>query len=326
MCLELQERFDWNQRSTGWHVDQRWTSRTANFFLCHGSETGPPVVVLKVLARERNPQPQADYRTLMQLEEIHRQTQAVTARPPRALGWLGEPPVLAMEYLPGESGSKLVARCLSARDIEELERLVRFCGATLGAWHTRSEVTRVDDIRHDSYRRLSRTARRLGIRPSTVLRGDSELSLVRRFRDFSVYNIQKSEDDEIVVLDPPAASGGYDLACRDIAWFMASIATAATGATVKSEARRRVVSEYPGNRERLVKSFAVGYAMTTNAEPCGAELRAAALLEAAFLLARSARRARSNRSRASSLVHLSWNARMVATKKAPAWTDLGDKP
>lgn len=315
MCLDLQERFGWDDPSAGYQVDDRWTSRTADFFLCRGVDLEAPTIVVKVLARERAPQPQAVHATLEELAAIHRDSTAVTARPPRALGWMSEPAALAMEYLPGERGSDLVRRCLSAREVDVLEPFARVCGTTLGAWHAWWGIGGTHGAKNEAHRRLASAARRQGIRLATVLRDDAQLPLVRRFRDFGAYNFQRSPDGETMILDPPSASAGRDFACRDVAWFLSSIASLASRSTAADESDpEEVLSGYAAVRDVFVRSFVVGYAAGAGFQPSTEELRAAALLEAAFLLARSARKVRTDRISAAKLARLAWEARRRAIR------------
>jgi hypothetical protein len=118
--------------------------------------------------------------------------------------------------------------------------------------------------------------------------------LAHRFRDLGLYNFALDDVGDILVLDPPpAATRVLDVAGRDVAWFMASIAgSMARGRHGWAGGPVIRVAEYLQVRGAILGHLRDGYGLASGTVLGNADLRLAALLEASFLVARAARRSR----------------------------------
>ena len=290
LCLDLRFRFQWPGDVRRYRVVQRWSSRTSDFFLCAPERAGTPVV-LKVLSRERDADPRGCFEILQALEQMYRGIPAEAARPPRALGWIGEPPTIAMEYVSGRDGRESVRNLLLTGDEVGLSSLVRSATAVLGAWHSWWGVTWSEGSGDESRRRLARLARRQGVRLGRMVPPTARMPLVRRFRDFGVYNLRIADDGDIVILDPPPpASRDVDSAARDVAWFLASIAGAVVASgTVPKRSRAGLLRTYRDSRADIRTWAFEGYAAGAGRHLTESELRVTSLLEASLLAARASR-------------------------------------
>lgn len=314
LCLELQERFQWDVRSDRFSVLDRWSSRTSDFYLCRGGAPSAVPVVIKILERERRPDPQGSFEMLQALDAMHREVGTWAVRPPRAFGWSSDPPSIAMEHVPGRDGPSEIRALMACEDRDGLETLARRCGGTLGTWHRRWGVTWVTAPEHDMLRRLSRTAKRQGLGLRSVLPTGTPVRLVFRFRDFGIYNFRRSDLGDLVILDPPpAASRDLDVASRDVAWFLASIANAAVGTPRTSESHEPVsVPRYFAARAMILRAFSEGYEQGAGCELTETDHRLAALIETSYLVARAGGRWRRDPRQAADFARLAWATRRGA--------------
>ena len=312
LCLRLQNEFQWSRQAARYVVKHSWDSRTARFFLCQDADQREPAFVVKCLPDGAGDLARRSFRSLELLAELAATADEWVATPPQALGWCSDPPAVAMENVTGRLGGRVLRDSLAADfGYETLERLLRVCGATLGRWHTSWGTDPSPSHQATYYQQLRRTAHRQGLRlPSSPDRSAS-LPVVRRYRDFAIYNVLLTLDERVVILDPPPEAAEHDLAYRDLAWFLTTLDRRVAGLVAeRGDTTWEGLARFRAMRPVLARSFVLGYERGSGKQLLASDLRLVSVIEGSYLLSRMVRSLRRGElKRAACYLRLSRDAR-----------------
>ncbi|MEN8238285.1 MAG: glycosyltransferase, partial [Actinomycetota bacterium] len=238
---------------SAWSVEARWRSFKAEFVkaTCEGGS---------IAVKFGDGWSPADARFVACEEERVRALFTVlpsgSVDVPKALGWSGEPPAVALDFVEGERLFHILSdpsHPLWSEGETRLVNLVALCGQAIGAYHAAERA--VDDPVAASIARkdLLGAARRAGVRSRTVLGLENRLERARGYR-FSPNDFLISGDGGLVMIDPPHVRK-YDYIQRDVSAFT-------------FELHRALIGDGPGvpshtNADLLIalrQAFFTGYA------------------------------------------------------------------
>jgi hypothetical protein len=194
-------------------VEREWQSRTAHFSLWRSSSEPVNHLVVKHCPEwtERD--------VAFVFQESTRLTGLLPenlkfeiSSTPRAVKWLADPPCIVYEAISGEPVSAFISR-ISARqlkeDLEAAGKLIRRCGAALAIWHSGRQAHGAQITAHS-------------IRDPVLKRNLFSTGLGDRLKpvfsttDYSPYNILRTFDNALFIIDPPerllVVSLHYDIA------------------------------------------------------------------------------------------------------------------
>lgn len=290
LCRRWQADSAWPCVPARCRILAEWTSRTSDFFLCEAARRGPPFVV-KVIVRGRLIDPRDQAEALVELGRIHSGSPGSVARPPKVLAVSDRPAALALEYVPGTDLPVLIREALDGEADRSLEAPLQVCGATLGAWHrsldAMDEPQATEQELSTAMDRLRQAAVRQRLPLESPATTQAAPHLIRRYRDFGIYNFRISTSGDVAVLDPPSATVDLDLPHRDIAWFLATMDVSASRSTSNPRGRHlRIPPDHHTLSALWGHAFLEGYVATTGCAVTEWDNRAISILEGLFHLGR----------------------------------------
>jgi hypothetical protein len=298
MCRGWHGEFGWSS-DANYRVVAQWRSRTADFFVCRPKGVDQTVAV-KVIVRGSTIEPEEQAAALKELGRMHGGALGSVARPPRVFAWSANPAAVALEYIPGKDLPAVVSEALKCGGGETLHDPLYVCGATLASWHRWLPLTEGPHSHEGRLSQALKCLRRAAFRQWISLESPSEQhvnpTLVRRYRDFGIYNFRISTSGEVTVVDPPRMTVELDLPYRDIAWFLSTMDAVASKSVIKS-ARSGVLRlrQYDALRRGWVHAFLAGYENGSQHALKRWDLSAIAVLESLFLSGRFVRSLRQRR-------------------------------
>jgi hypothetical protein len=251
---EVQRRFDWSPGSNDFHVVDVWVSRTATLTRLRGIGESEREIVLKLFSDWEPDEVRAAHEALTLRCRILSGHGADVAHSVVPLGWLADPPLLCMEYVPGSD----VARALKqpeARSSGVLEDAIAACGRALGYLHTATTSGDADSSGSD----LRRLATRIGLRNTAHRLATARASplTVASAGDFAAYNARLDDAGGVTLIDVARRQTRLR-PHRDVAWFLYSMRSPANDATPLERVFRTAYSEAgPVDLANPAESFAV---------------------------------------------------------------------
>lgn len=193
----------------------RWKSPKGEFFRFAGS--GGREIVIKAGTNWDSGDPRFLYEELLRLRAL---LAGLEVTVPAPLGWLDDPPLLAMEAVEGDKlFTKVIADSSHPvwRDgIEGLLKIIRKCARVLAAFHADQPAPTRPDVETEVKSDLRRAARRALVSRRLAQGRYEELSVARGFR-FSANDFLVN-GDSLVLVDPPHLIR-HDVVQRDLSAF-----------------------------------------------------------------------------------------------------------
>jgi len=234
--------------SNGFAPVSRWSSPKAEFFLFEGVPEGNRFVV-KAGTNWSARDPEFVFQELVRLGEIVADLGVTTPRP---LGWLADPPLVAMEAV---SGDQLFSRVIPDRShqawaagLPGIHDLVGRCGQVLAAYHAAQPAPDEPAVEAAILTDVRRAALRGLVSRRVALRRAKDLVSARGFR-FSANDFLVA-GDRLIVVDPPHLVK-FDIVQRDLSAFTFEVQKALRtagqrqgGADLAASIRNSFVSAY----------------------------------------------------------------------------------
>jgi hypothetical protein len=212
---EMGDAFGW-ALPNGFAPVTRWSSPKAEFFLFEEEPQGKRFVI-KAGTNWTARDPEFVFQELLRLGTVVADL-AVTV--PRPLGWLADPPLVAMEAV---SGDQLFNRVIPDRShpawadgLPGILDLVGKCGQVLAAYHAAQPAPADQAVAAAIRSDLKRAAVRGLVSPKLAVRRGSDLLAARGFR-FSANDFLVA-GNRLIVVDPPHLVK-YDIVQRDLSAF-----------------------------------------------------------------------------------------------------------
>lgn len=245
--VEMRDAFGW-PRSDGFAPISRWSSPKAEFFLFEGKPEGNRFVV-KAGTNWTARDPEFVFHELERLGEIVADL-GVTV--PKALGWLTDPPLVAMEAV---SGDQLFNRVIPDRShpawaggLPDILELVGRCGEVLAAFHAAQPAPAEPAVESAVRSDVRRAAARGLVSRRVAVGRAKDLVWARGFR-FSANDFLVA-GERLIVVDPPHLVK-FDIVQRDLSAFTFEVQRALRaagqrqyGADLADSIRKSFVSAY----------------------------------------------------------------------------------
>ena len=244
---EMAAAFGW-PLSIGLTPVSRWSSPKAEFFLFEGGPGGNRFVV-KAGTNWTARDPEFVFQELVRLGEV---VSDLGVTVPKPLGWLADPPLVAMEAI---SGDQLFNRVIPDRShqawaggLPGILDLVGKCGQVLAAYHAAQPAPTEPAVQAAIRTDLRRAAVRGLIAPKVAVNRAKDLVWARGFR-FSANDFLVA-GDRLIVVDPPHLVK-FDIVQRDLSAFTFEVQRALRasgqgreGAELAASIRESFISAY----------------------------------------------------------------------------------
>jgi hypothetical protein len=241
-------------------VIETWHHRSASFYRCRPNAAQGPEIIVKSDSAWTDNSAKAIHERMCRLSRVLLEQGVVTVRVPRVMGWLQDPPLLLMEYVPGNNLNKLIrtSRRPHQPDARWLRQIITACGQALGAYHAHMPGETSDPTlwarSSAPMDDLGRTARRLMISRQVLARlGD--VAVAESYVDFALYNVVASPDGRFYLLDPPAQTVTAPVH-KDIAKFITELKSSLEASTSERVGQPHIYLD------DLREAFYEGYAAT----------------------------------------------------------------
>lgn len=267
----MRDSFGWPP-GQGYLPVKRWSSPKAEFFLFGGNPQGSDdpgeTFVVKAGTNWSPRDPEIVFEELLRLAKV---VAGLDVKVPTPLGWLADPPLVAMEAV---AGDPLIKKVIPDRSHEAWRHgregvldLVRKCAHVLAAYHAAQPAPDEPSVAAAIRTDLRQAAKRGLVAPGLAAGRAEELISARGFR-FSANDFLVA-GDRLTVIDPPHLVR-FDVVQRDLSAFTFEVDRALRRSGLKDEGlalsdsiRSAFVTAYaersPGRPQRDVDTWALHF-------------------------------------------------------------------